>query len=107
MRTPTNDPESSHSPHAKLSAAKLAAAALRPRTSEELITRAVAEIIVERHARVRTSSMHPIRVAAETMADLDDQVGFTVQTIDASGDAVAHQVVVDREGRVRRIVTPS
>ena len=92
MRTPTNEPESSHAPRAKLSA---------------LITRAVADIIVERHARVRASSMHPIRVAAETMADLEDHVGFTVQTIDASGDAVSHQVVVDRDGRVRRIVTPS
>lgn len=98
MRTPSNEPESSESFLGSRGAT---------RAKSALITRAVENIIVERHARVRASSTHPIRVAAETMADLDDHVGFTVQTVDALGDAVSHQVMVDREGRVRRIVTPS
>ena len=81
----------------------------KPRTStfSKLIARSVAEIIVERHSRVRRESRPPIRLAPETIADLGDGVSFTVQTVDAAADAVTHHVVIDREGRVRRIVTPS
>jgi len=91
--------------HTDTSQASLPPRSKRSRFSK-LITRSVAAIIVERHSRVREASTPPIRLASETLADLDD-VSFTVQTVDATGDFVSHHVVIDREGRVRRIVTPS
>ncbi|MDB4987704.1 MAG: hypothetical protein JWN04_2882 [Myxococcaceae bacterium] len=70
------------------------------------ITHAIAHIVIERHARLRLQAALPIRVEPGTMAELEHGRGCTIQTVDAAGEIVLHRVVADREGRVRRIVTP-
>lgn len=72
----------------------------------KLITRSVVGVIVERHTRVRADCVLPVRLAHDTVVDLDE-LSFTVLTVDAAGEAVSHHIVLDREGHVRRIVTPS